>query len=143
LARLILSKPNPAPDFREQARKELEQELQIDPANAGAEYILGELSRQAGAFPEAIEHFTKATKFDPNFADAFLGLGVSLLNEKKYPQAVSPLEMAVKLQPGNPAGHYSLATAYARTGRKEDAERELALQKEVEEHSGQGGQNPR
>jgi tetratricopeptide (TPR) repeat protein len=144
LARLILSKPNPAPDFQEQARKELEQELEIDPANAGAEYILGELSRQAGAFSEAVEHFTKATKFDPNFADAYLGLGVSLLNEKKYSGAVPPLEMAVKLQPGNPAGHYSLATAYARTGRKEDAERELALQKEIEEHSGgQGGQNPR
>ena len=144
LARLILSKPNPAPDFQEQAKKELQQELEIDPANAGAEYILGELSRQAGAFPEAVEHFTKATKFDPNFADAYLGLGVSLLTEKKYTGAVPPLEMAVKLQPGNPAGHYNLATAYARTGRKEDAERELALQKEIEEHSGgQGGQNPR
>jgi tetratricopeptide (TPR) repeat protein len=144
LARLILSKPNPAPDFREQARKELQQELEIDPANAGAEYILGELSRQAGDFPEAVEHFTKATKFDPNFADAYLGLGISLLNEKKYTEAVPPLEMAVKLQPGNPSGHYSLATAYARTGRKEDAERELALQKEIEEHlGGQGGQNPR
>jgi tetratricopeptide (TPR) repeat protein len=144
LARLILSKPNPAPDFQEQAKKELQQELEIDPANAGAEYILGELSRQAGAFPEAVEHFTKATKFDPNFADAYLGLGVSLLTEKKYTGAVPPLEMAVKLHPGNPAGHYSLATAYARTGRKEDAERELALQKEIEEHSGgQGGQNPR
>lgn len=144
LARLILSKPNPAPDFQEQAKKELQQELDIDPANAGAEYILGELARQAGAFPEAVEHFTKAIKFDPNFADAYLGLGVSLLTEKKYTEAVPPLEMAVKLQPGNPAGHYSLATAYARTGRKEDGERELALQKEIEDHTGgQGGQNPR
>lgn len=143
LARLLLSKPNPPADFQEQAKKELLQELEIDPANAGAEYVLGELARQAGDFPEAVRHFSKATKFDPTFADAYLGLGVSLLTEKKYNEAVAPLEMAVKLQPGNPAGHYNLATAYARTGRKEEAQRELALQQQTAEHTGnQGAQNP-
>jgi tetratricopeptide (TPR) repeat protein len=143
LARLLLSKPNPPADFQDQAKKELLQELEIDPANAGAEYVLGELARQANDFPEAIQHFSKATKFDPNFADAYLGLGVSLLTEKKYAEAVAPLEMAVKLQPGNPAGHYSLATAYARTGRKEDAQREFALQQQAADRTGnQGAPNP-
>jgi tetratricopeptide (TPR) repeat protein len=142
LARLLLSKPNPGADFREQAKKELQQELDIDPANAGAEYILGELARQAGDLPEAVQHFAKATKLDAMFADAYLGLGVSLSAEKKYTEAVAPLEMAVKLQPGNPAGHYSLATAYARTGRKQDAEREFALQQASERIGGQGTQNP-
>jgi tetratricopeptide (TPR) repeat protein len=131
MARLILSKPNPAPGFAEQAKKELEQELAIDPTNAGAEYVLGELARQAQDLPEAVKHFSKATEFDPNFGDAYLGLGMSLLGQKNYADAVAPLEKAVKLQPGNPAGHYSLATAYARTGRKEDAEREFALQQKT------------
>ena len=54
LARLILSKPNPPSDFAEQAKKELQQELEIDPANAGAEYVLGELARQAQDLPEAV-----------------------------------------------------------------------------------------
>jgi tetratricopeptide (TPR) repeat protein len=139
LARLILSKPNPPADFQEQAKKELQQELEIDPANAGAEYVMGELARQANDFPAAIQHFTKATKLDPNFADAYLGLGVSLLAVKQYTEAVAPLEMAVKLQPGNPAGHYSLATAYARTGRKEDAQREFALQQQAAERTGAPG----
>lgn len=143
LARLLLSKPNPPADFQQQAQKELQQELDIDPANAGAEYVLGELARQAGALSEAVDHFTKAVKYDPNFADAYLGLGVSLLTEKKYAEAVSQLEKAVKLQPGNPAGHYSLATAYARVGRKEDAERELELQRQTaESQGGQGVENP-
>lgn len=66
---------------------------------------------------------------------------MSLLTEKDYAQAVAPLEAAVKLQPGNPAAHYSLATAYARTGRKEDAQREFALQQQAEERMG-GPQNP-
>jgi Tfp pilus assembly protein PilF len=143
LARLLLSKPNPAPDFAEQAKKELEEELAIDPSNAGAEYVLGELARQATDLPEAVKHFTKATQLEPNFADAYLGLGMSLLTQKNYADAVAPLEKAVKLQPGNPAGHYSLATAYARTGRKEDAEREFALQQQISGGAnGQGAQNP-
>ncbi|MGC2398243.1 MAG: tetratricopeptide repeat protein, partial [Acidobacteriaceae bacterium] len=62
---------------------------------------------------------------------AYLGLGMSLLAQKNYADAVPPLEKAVKLQPANPAGHYSLATAYARTGRKEEADREFALQQKT------------
>jgi tetratricopeptide (TPR) repeat protein len=131
LARLILSKPNPPSDFTDQAKKELQQELEIDPANAGAEYVMGELARQAQDLPEAVKHFSKATQLDPNFADAYLGLGMSLLSQKNFAEAVSPLEKAVKLQPGNPAAHYSLATAYARTGRKEEADREFALQQKT------------
>jgi Flp pilus assembly protein TadD len=101
------------------------------------------LARQSADFPGAVQHFTKATQLDPNFADAFLGLGISLLTEKNYSEAVAPLEKAAKLQPGNPAAHYNLATAYARTGRKEDAQRELALQQQAAEPRGnQGVQNP-
>jgi tetratricopeptide (TPR) repeat protein len=142
LARLILSKPSPPPDFAEQAKKELQQELEIDPANAGAEYVLGELARQAQELPGAEQHFSKATELDPNFSDAYLGLGMVLLAEKKYPEAVAPLERAVKLQPANPAGHYSLATAYARTGRKDDAEREFALQQKTSAPAGAQGAQP-
>jgi tetratricopeptide (TPR) repeat protein len=141
LARLLLSQPNPGPDFQDQAKKELQQELEIDPADAGAEYVLGELARQGQDFAEAVRHFTKATELNPSFGDAYLGLGVSLLNEKQYAEAVAPLEAAVKLQPGNPAAHYGLATAYGRTGRKEDAEREFALQQQAAEHTGGGGPN--
>lgn len=140
LARLLLSKPNPTPDFAEQAKKELQQELEIDPANAGAEYVLGELARHAQDLSEAEQHFSKAIKLDPNFGEAYLGLGMTLLAEKKFPEAVSPLETAVKSQPGNPAAHYSLATAYSRTGRKQDAEREFALQQQTSGNA--GAQNP-
>ena len=143
LARIQLSKPNPAPDFREVARKELLQELEIDPTNAGAEYILGELARQSGDLPEAIDRFTQATKLDHGFADAYLGLGSLLLMQKKYADAIPPLEMVVKLQPANPQGHFDLATAYARTGRKEDAEREFAVHKQITEAgAGPGGRPP-
>jgi tetratricopeptide (TPR) repeat protein len=143
LARLLLSKPNPGPDFQDEAKKELLQELEIDPANAGAEYVLGELARQGQDLPEAVRRFTKATRLNPNFADAYLGLGMSLLAQKNYADAVAPLQTAVKLQPENPAAHYSLATAYARTGHKEAAEREFALQQQTAARvGGPQSQNP-
>jgi tetratricopeptide (TPR) repeat protein len=140
-ARLLLSKPNPPADFQDQAKSELQEELKIDPANAGAEYVLGELARQAGDFNEAIKHFSKATQLDPNFGDAYLGLGVSLSAEKNYAEAVAPLEMAVKLQPSNPAAHYSLGTAYSRTGRKTDAAQQFTLQEAAEHTVAPGGPN--
>lgn len=139
LARLLLSRPNPAPDFQQQAKKELQEELQIDPSNAGAEYVSGELARQTQDFAEAARHFTRATELDATFADAWLGLGMSLIAEKQYEPAIAPLKNAVRLEPSNPAGHYALATAYARTGNKEAAEREFALQQQAAQASGNPG----
>ncbi len=143
LARLLLSRPNPPSDFQEQAKKELQEELKINPSDAGAEYVSGELAGQMQDFPAAAEHFSRAKVLEPNFGDAYLGLGMALLSEKKYEEAVAPLETAVKLEPENPAGHYNLATAYARTGRKEAAAREFALQQQTAQHGNpQGGTSP-
>jgi hypothetical protein len=47
------------------------------------------------------------------------------------------------MQPGDPAGHYQLATAYARTGRKQEADREMALQRDGAAKNPQGAQAPK
>ena len=67
-------------------------------------------------------------------------LGMSLNSAGKFSDAIAPLESYVKMQPGDPAGHYQLATAYARTGRKQEAEREMALQREAAAKSPRGTQ---
>ncbi len=131
LGRLLLSEPNPPPDAPERAKKEFLQELEIDPNNAGAEYVLGELARQDSQWPDAIKHFTRATKLDAGFGDAFLGLGTVLLSTKRFAEAIPPLETAVKLEPQNPGAHYSLATAFTRAGRKEDADKEFAIHRQM------------
>lgn len=129
---LILSQPGTATSA-EEARKEFEEELKIFPKNAGAEYYLGELARQADKLPEAIEHFSRSAELYPSFAEAHFGLGRSLLDSGKAAEAVKPLETAVKLAPDNPTIHFTLATAYQRLGRKDDAGREFALQKSTAE----------
>ena len=132
IGRLILSKPE-VPTTSADARKEFEEELKIEPNNAGAEYILGELSAQGQQWDEAIQHFSRAAKLDASLAEAALGLGSAYVSAGKFAEAIPPLEGYVKLQPGNPAGHYQLAIAYSRAGRKDDAKREAALQKETTE----------
>jgi tetratricopeptide (TPR) repeat protein len=129
MARLYLSKPDAEADAREKATKELQSELQLDSKNAAAEYLLGELAREAAQWNEAIDHLTRATKLDPSFADAFLRLGMSCIPAGKFAEAIHSLETYVKMQPTNPAGHYHLGLAYSRVGRDEDAKREAALQK--------------
>jgi Flp pilus assembly protein TadD len=80
-----------------------------------------------------VDHFTRATKLDTGFAEAYLGLGSSLMSEKRYEDAIQPLQTGVKLQPENPVGHYDLATALSRTGHKEEAEREFAIHRKMQE----------
>ena len=130
IGRLILSQPKTDSTFPE-ASKEFERELEIDPDNAGAEYVLGEIARQSEEWPSAIAHFSQASKLDVRFADAFIGLGRALTSADKPAEAIAPLQTAVKLQPENPAAHFYLATAYRHAGRKQDADRELAVHKEM------------
>ena len=128
LGRIDLSKNPPQTDT---AKQEFQEELKIDPHNASAEFMLGETARQAGQWEEAIAHFSRASQLDESFVEAYLALGMSLNSAGKFSEAVTPLEKYVKSQPGDPAGHYQLATAYARTGRKPQAEHEMTLQREA------------
>lgn len=115
----------------DEARKEFEAETQIDPTNASAEFVLGELDRRAGNWEPAIRHFSRAAQLDEGFSEARLALGMTLAAAGKYAEAVPPLETYVKMEPEDPAGHYQLAMAYAHTGNQQGAAREMALQAEA------------
>jgi len=131
LGRLLLSRPDAGPDGTERAKQEFLKEIQIDPNNAGAIYILGELDRRDQKWDEAISRYTQAAKLDPNLAEAYLGWGFCLVNLKKYEDAIPPLRTAERLMPANPEVHHSLATALARSGHKEEAEKEFAIHRSL------------
>jgi tetratricopeptide (TPR) repeat protein len=139
LGRIFLSK---SPADGESAKAEFEQELKVDPSNASAEFMLGEIARQAGQWDDAIGHFSRASKLDEGFLEAYLALGMSLNSAGKFSDAVAPLEAYVKMEPSDPAGHYQLATAYVRTGHKQEAAREMELQRETAAKSPRGAQAP-
>ncbi|MFI5072160.1 MAG: tetratricopeptide repeat protein [Terriglobales bacterium] len=130
LGRALLSMPQPSPDVIAEVKKNFEQELEIDPRNASAEYVLGDLAKDDGDLSAAVRHFSRATKLDAGFADAYLGLGTALVSNKQFAEAISPLETYEQLAPDSPTGHYELALAYSGVGRKEDANREASLQRQ-------------
>lgn len=130
IGRLILTKPKTATTY-EDAKKEFEAELKINPHNAGAEFVLGELALREQDYTTAISRFSKAIADDPNFADAKIELGRSLISTHQPADAIAPLESAVKLQPQNPSAHYLLAMAYRGAGRAQDAEKQLAEYKKA------------
>jgi len=134
LGRALLARPQPTPEAVAQAKREFEQELEVDPGNASAEYVLGELAKQDNDLSAAIRHYSRATKIDTDFAEAYLGLGTAFVSAKRFPEAIPPLETYEKLAPDSPTGHFQLALAYSGAGRKEDANREAALQRQSAEN---------
>ena len=129
LGQVLLSKAGESGPV-DAARAEFEKELQVDPRNAAAEFVLGELARRAGHWEEAAQHFSRAASRDVGFAEAYLALGMSLASAGKFGEAIPPLETYVKMEPADPSGHYQLAIAYGRTGNTGGAAREMALQQQ-------------
>lgn len=131
LGRIILSKPLNA-SAAEEAKKEFEAELKSNPSSPAAEFMLGDLAWRAHKLDEAIEHFSRATQFDVGLPQPYLGLGLALNTAGRYSEAIPPLKTYVEMEPSDPAGYYQLAIAYARTGNKQEADRLMALHRELE-----------
>ena len=126
--KIVLTK---TPSDSEDAKKEFEEELKVDPNSAASEFLLGEIARAGRAVGGGHPPLRQGHKLDEGFVESYLALGISMNAAGQFADAVAPLENYVKMQPDDPAGHYQLATAYARTGRKQDAQREMALQQET------------
>jgi tetratricopeptide (TPR) repeat protein len=136
LGRLLLSRPDPPADAQERAKQEFLKEIEVDPSNAAAHYILGELARRDQKWDEAISRFSEASKLNPNFAEAYLGWGNCLVSLKKYEEAISPLRTAERLTPENPEVHHVLATALERSGHKDEAQKEFAIHQNLSSKAG-------
>jgi len=130
LGRVAVARPD-APEDNQEAKKQFELELTIDPLNASAEFWLGELASRNGQWDDAVPHLIKASKLDPSFAEAYLALGMTFTSAMRPEDAIAPLERYVKMVPADPAGHYQLSIAYGRTGRKTEATREIDIQQEL------------
>ncbi len=130
IGRLLLAGER-SPSTLDAARREFEEELQLSPGDPASEYELGEMAREARNWNDAIEHFRRAVASEPNFASALVGLGKSLVSAGRAAEAVAPLEKAVKLTPGDPVAHYQLSFAYRRVGRDAEAQKELALYRQL------------
>jgi tetratricopeptide (TPR) repeat protein len=111
---------------QEEAAREFEQELALDPTNANAAYELGELHRKRGRLDRAQELFETAVQHYPEFEDARIGLGRVLIASGKPDLGVPHLEKALSLNPGSEVACYQLSLGYGALGRMDDQQRVLA-----------------
>ena len=130
LGQIILAK---MPAATEEAKREFEAELEVNPTSPAAEYVLGDIAWRAMKTDEAMRHFSRATELDAGLAQPYLGLGMALNAAGRFTDAIDSLKKYVQLNPADPAGYYQLAIAYSRIGNKQEAERQRALQLEAEE----------
>lgn len=86
-----------------------------------------------GDYVEAKEHAAKAVEQAPSLFAARNALGRALVELGELDAGIRELEEAVRLAPESPETHFTLARAYARAGRAEDAARERAVFAEMEE----------
>lgn len=105
--------------------------LEIDPSLAEAQMDLGKVYLFQGKLAEARAAFEAAQRLAPTDAYAPYYLANLLADEGQYDQAAPLLERSLELDPLNPKAHYSLAQAYQRLGRAEEAKAEFAKHAEI------------
>jgi tetratricopeptide (TPR) repeat protein len=109
----------------------LNKAIALDPSLAEAQMDLGKVYLYQGRLPEARAAFETATRLAPTDPYAPYYLANLLADEGHHDQAVPLLLRSLELDPLNPKAHYSLAQAYQRLGRAEDAKVEFAKHGEI------------
>ena len=118
--------PDSPPNTLAEAAQEFELELQIDPTNANAAYELGELHRKANRLDDAQRLFAQALTSDPQFEDALVGLGRTLVSAGQPAQGLAHLEKAIAIDPHDEVAVYQLAQAQRALGQTAEVEKTLA-----------------
>jgi predicted Zn-dependent protease len=143
---LLLQAPDSA-EARDEALKELQQAVALDPRNSAAEYEMGEIYRRQGQIKLARDHFSRAVTLDPTVEDAQIALARTLIRLQEPKDSVPHLEAAIQLNPANEISHFLLASAYKSLGKSTDYETEMALYRKYhsqasQEKSGEAEQPP-
>ena len=103
----------------DRAVQELRRALELNPNLADAHYWLGHVYNHVGLLDKAETEFQKAVAIDPTITGARFRVGVNLLYQCKYEQALAAFGDSSKFLPGT----WASMTAWAlfQLGRKEEA----------------------
>ena len=94
---------------------------------------LGYIASQRGENVEAERLLRRAIQLDPKSYPSYHDLGRLLVKLRRYEEALPLLTRGVELNTKDPGVHYQLFLAYSRLNRKEQADRELAEFKKLDE----------
>ena len=130
-------------DRAAEAVPELRAELALSPDDANVQYALAYALLQLSQRDEAQQILERLAAEHPEQAEAQYQLGKLLLEQGKLPEAIEHLEASERASAGAPGGtpdyvHYQLGTAYRKAGRATEAEKELALYREIKDRKRAG-----
>ena len=106
---------------------EFHKELEISPALWLVYWRLGDALVRREAYDEAERAVKQAIWLNESFSGAYVTLGQIALKRGDFELAAGLLERAVKMEPNNQNAHYSLAKAYQKLGRTQDANRQFEM----------------
>ncbi len=118
LAEYALKQPTVGNDYLRRA-------LVVNPKENRPRIWIAQTLTALDSLPEAQEMYQAAIVADSTNAEAYRGSGVVLLLQKNWPDAITPLELAVKIEPENLQGHIWLAQAYSNSGQIDKAKAEF------------------
>lgn len=110
-------------------------EMELRPGDANAKYHLGFVYLQQAKTDQAFALFEDVIAAHPEHANAQYQVGKIYLDREDYTKAAEHLEIAARLSPKKDYIHYQLQAAYRKLGRTEDADRELAIYKDMKAKS--------
>lgn len=121
------------PQDIETALQEFRRATELDPNHQPALVQMAFEYLKRREYETALPLAEKSVQLAPRMFPARNVLGRVLLEMGQTARAINELEEGVKLAPGSPEMHFALAKAYARAGRKEEAERENEIFKKLQE----------
>ncbi|MGO9239408.1 MAG: tetratricopeptide repeat protein [Bryobacteraceae bacterium] len=108
----------------ERGLAEMKRAVELDPQHLPALVSLSIQMLSLGDARAAEAYGRQAVAAGPDNFASHLALGRACLEQHNLPAAVTELEQAARQAPDSPNAHFLLATAYAQSGRKTDADRE-------------------
>lgn len=132
LGEMLLASSN-TEEARSEAEKEFRADLTLNPTNASSEYMLGEIEWQRSRPEEALKHDMRALQLREGYVDADIAAGKALTALNRPQEALPYLQAAVTLDPQNEVAHYRLARACQKLGRTDEAARQFALFKQLQD----------
>jgi tetratricopeptide (TPR) repeat protein len=112
----------------------MERFARLHPDNAWANYYYA-ATLLSIAPSQARDLLHKAVRLDPQLGEAFLLLGILNADAGNLPPAISAYRNAIRVSPGMEEAHYRLAMAYRKTGKTEEAQKELELYQQLQKQS--------
>jgi tetratricopeptide (TPR) repeat protein len=109
----------------EEAIKELNEALRLNPDYIEVHNNLGVTYDRMGMPEEAVKELKKALKLNPNYTEALCNLGNIYASSGRYEEAAGELQEALRINPELALAHNNLGNIYALQKRNEEAIQEF------------------